>query len=201
MSNAQRRSESPARAGGGPDRFWAILGGVLAVSVIGVAVLGMAYGNKLLCGLGFGGQQCALAIVSPADVDGSNTVATMADGAGQRPGAFLLPVDNGVELDGEQPTAVSGPAGNLDHGDLFYDDRTAVGNKLYTADHPLAVWAQRGQPTADACADAISTAGVWSTEPVTGQVLCVQSTGGQLAALTVQQVGRDGVEFAVTLLR
>jgi hypothetical protein len=54
MSNAQQRSErSAARGNGRPDRFWAILGGVLAVSVVAVAVLGVAYGDKLLCGLGF----------------------------------------------------------------------------------------------------------------------------------------------------
>ncbi len=169
--------------------MWAILGGVLAVSVIGVAVLGMAFGNKLLCGLGFGGQQCAMSIVASTDTDGSDPAP---DADGQRPGAFLLPVDTGIELDSDQPTAVSGPAGNLDDGDLFYDDRTAVGNKLYTADHPLAVWSQRGPPTADGCGDAISTAGVWSTQPADGQIICVQSTGGQLAALTVQQGRRDG---------
>lgn len=202
MSNAQRRSEpATVRGHGRTDRFWAILGGVLAVSVVAVAVLGVAYGNKLLCGLGFEKHTCTLAAVQPPAGDSSDAAASLSTPSDdvQWQGSFRLAMDKGVELDGDQPTAVSGPDGNLDHGDLFYDKRKAGGSKLYTADHPLAVWSQGDPPTADSCADAISGAGVWSLQPAPGQIICVQSTGGQFAALKVAQVEPGEVEFEVTL--
>jgi hypothetical protein len=206
MADAQRRSQaSTTRAAASSHRFWAVLGGVLAVSVVTVAGLGVAYGDKLLCGLGSHNSTCALSVLTPTDGGRSDAVARMSapDGDGRWASSFLLAVDNGVDLDSDQPTAVSGSAGDLDDGDLFYDNRTTVGSKLFTADHPLAVWSPSGStsgsPTADACADAIATAGVWSVQPVPGQVLCVQSTGGSLAALTVQQVQPDAVDFGITL--
>jgi hypothetical protein len=67
MADTQRRSEtSTSRDVARPGRFRVILGGVLAVSVITVAVLGVTYGDKLLCGLGSeqstGGQFAALEV-------------------------------------------------------------------------------------------------------------------------------------------
>ena len=113
---------------------------------------------------------------------------------------FLLQMNNGAELDGDQPTPVSGPDGNLDHGDLFYDNRTGTGSKLYTADHPMAVYPTAEYPDADGCQDAVATFGVWSVKPVLGQVLCVQTTEGQIIAVTIRQVQADSVKFDDTIL-
>ena len=95
---------------------------------------------------------------------------------------------------------MSGPAGNLDHGDLFYDNRTGSGSRLYTADHPMAVYPSSEDPDSDGCQDAISTFGVWSVRPVAGQVLCVQTTEGQIIAMAVKQVQPESVEFDDTVL-
>ena len=165
------------------------------LALAGAAVVtGVAYGGQLLCGSGVGEPACA---APPEQLTAATRLAATADGS--TGGRFRLALDEGVELDTTQPSAVRGPDGNLDDGDLFYDDRAAGGGRFYTADHPVAVWSGAAAAGSDGCQDAIGTAGMWSVDAVAGQTLCVQTTGGRFAALTITQVEPGGVRFDATV--
>jgi hypothetical protein len=63
----------------------------------------------------------------------------------------------------------------------------------------VAEWRGDGAPDAADCLDAIVNAGTFGVDPKPGQVLCVQTTEGRIAALTVSQVLNDGVTFVSTV--
>jgi hypothetical protein len=68
---------------------------------------------------------------------------------------------------------------------------------VYAGDIPVALWQSSQDPSADACGDATSTVGLWKVNPEPGQVLCVRTTAGRIAALQVAQVEYGGVLFNV----
>jgi hypothetical protein len=168
---------------------------LLALAGAAAVVTGVAHWGHLRCGSGVGEPAC---VTPPEQLTATTRLAATADGSSTG-GRFRLALDEGVELDTAQPSAVRGPDGNLDDGDLFFDDRAAGGGRFYTADHPVAVWSGAAAAGSDGCQDAIATAGMWSVDAVAGQTLCVQTTGGRYAALTITQVAPGGVWFDATV--
>jgi len=114
-------------------------------------------------------------------------------------GRFLLHSINGAELDTIPPSPATGPAGNWQDGDLFYDNREALGNWLYAGAIPIALWDSSDKPTPRACADAITTVGFGKVQPKPGMVLCVATTERRIAALEVVRAEYGGVLFNVTV--
>ena len=179
MADAPR---TPIRA---RSRRFLVLAGIL---VIAIGAVGFFTGDRLLCAVGI---DCS--------TDGAQQPAPPGPDDPAVPGQFELRLNSGVELDTDPPATVSAGAGDLSTGDLFYDNRRGTGGSLYTADHPLAPWSGDGPPDSSGCLDTIVSAGVFSAEPKPGQILCVQTTEGRIAALTVTQVIDEGVLFVSTV--
>ena len=114
-------------------------------------------------------------------------------------GEFLLHQVTAVELDTKPASSATGPDNTLDRGDLFYDNREALGNYLYAADGPLAQWEGKGVPDAGSCLEAVQTLATGRVDPRAGDVLCVGTNGGRIARLQVEQAAYEGVRFAVTV--
>lgn len=108
-------------------------------------------------------------------------------------GQFLIRQVTGVELDTLPPSPATGPGGNIEAGDLFYDNSEALGYRLTTFGAPVAVWQSDQELTPRACADAITTVGVGQVTPEPGMVLCVATTGRRVAAVQVVEEGSNGV--------
>lgn len=202
----------------GPEQppSWGGSGRVTAIAtVLGavVAVLAFLYGDDVLCRLGSESRRC-LAPPTPAPPIYTSPIPTPQDESGPSPtqpqpptrkdtvrwtGQFLLRSINGAELDTVPPSPATGPADNLDQGDLFYDNREALGNWLYAGAIPIALWESSEKPTARACADAITTVGFGKVRPEPGMVLCVATTGRRIAALEIVRAEYGGVLFNVTV--
>lgn len=181
---------------------------VATVLSLGIGVLVFLYGDNLLCRLGFENRLCSEAPApgtqspgdEPAPGGGGNQPEPPArSGSVRWTGQFLLRMINGADLDTVPPSAATGPAGNYNKGDLFYDNREALGNWLYAGNTPVAVWRSSGKPNANACTDAITTVGLSKISPEPGQVLCVATTAGRIAALKVVEAQYGGVLFDVTV--
>src|ERR1700754_4585266 len=104
---------------------------VVAVLGLLVAVTALLFGDELLCKIGVDISTCAKPPDQPdknGDATGGPTTTktptpSAPDGDVRWRGAFVLRMVEGAELDTDPPSAASGPAGNLDDGDLFYDNR------------------------------------------------------------------------------
>jgi hypothetical protein len=112
-------------------------------------------------------------------------------------GNFLLPNVAGAELDTRPASRATGPAGNLGSGDLFYDNREALGNLIYAGDGPLAEWDGNGSPDAAACLEAVQTVATARVDPRRGSILCVGTNGGRVARLEITQAEYSGIRFSV----
>lgn len=195
---------------------------VATVLSLVISLLGFLYGQDLLCRLGFENRLCPAGPVpgpqSPGEESAPRIPAPQGPddepapgGRGNQPepparssnvrwaGQFLLRMINGADLDTVPTSAATGPAGNYNKGDLFYDNREALGNWLYAGNTPVAVWRLGGKPNANGCADAITTVGLWKISPEPGQELCVATTAGRIAALKVVEAQYGGVLFDVTV--
>jgi hypothetical protein len=186
MSNP--RGPQPSRSSGGRSGTIIALVGLL---LAGITIL---YGDDLLCRSGVVHLPTCEKQEQPSSPGGG--------GGGSRPsgnvrwqGALVLRMVTGVELDTNPPHPTTGEAGDMADGDLFYDNREALGNRFYAGDQPFALWESGGLPDAKGCADAVSTSGTYALDPKVGQVLCVRTTGGRMAALTVVDAQYGGVRF------
>lgn len=115
-------------------------------------------------------------------------------------GPFRLRLLSGIDVDTAPPSLATGPAGNLDQGDLFYDNSDALSAKLvpYAA---FAIPEPNSRPDAKVCAEALVTLrNNDSFEPLPGQYLCVGTASGRLARLEVTDVQQyDHVRFNVVI--
>jgi hypothetical protein len=113
-------------------------------------------------------------------------------------GPFRLPHISGIDLDTAPPSYATGRAGNLDQGDLFYDNRDALFPKLVP--HAwVAIPESHTRPDANACDAALETLRNNDPfEPQPGQYLCIGTASGRLAWLEVTDVSEyDYVRFNV----
>ena len=94
----------------------------------------------------------------------------------------LLFSDGNVQLDSIPPNV------NTNSGS---PDLTLVENKIqpYSA---VAVWNDKGSPTARACATLIITEGASSITPRPSQNICVKTAQGNIAIITVKQINTAG---------
>jgi hypothetical protein len=113
-------------------------------------------------------------------------------------GPFRMNRITGAEFDTVPPSPATGPAGNLDQGDLFYDDRDAFQAALYPQ-LVMAPWESGDTPDGADCDVALSINQVGGALPQPGQYLCVGTPGGRIAGLEVIEVDYSYVRFNVTV--
>jgi hypothetical protein len=115
-------------------------------------------------------------------------------------GPFRLRHLSGIDVDTAPPSLATGPADNLDQGDLFYDNRDAFSPKLWP-EALLAIPESNTRPDANVCAEALVT--LRSNDPIDpqpGQYLCVRTAPDRLARLEVTDVQQyDYVRFNVVI--
>ena len=113
-------------------------------------------------------------------------------------GPFRLQHLSGIDLDTTPPSFATGPADNLDQGDLFYDNRDALSPKLVPQAW-VAIPESNTRPDANACDKALGT--LRNNDPIDpkpGQYLCLGTALGRLARLEVTDVQQyDYVRFNV----
>jgi hypothetical protein len=113
-------------------------------------------------------------------------------------GPFRLGHLSGIDVDTAPPSLATGPADNLDQGDLFYDDRDAFSPKLWQH-AALAIPESNTRLGAKACDEALVTLRTQdAVDPQPGQYLCLGTASGRLARLEVTDVQQyDYVRFNV----
>ncbi|MBU2664295.1 hypothetical protein KOI35_12400 [Actinoplanes bogorensis] len=112
-------------------------------------------------------------------------------------GDFLMHNVTGVDLDQPRPTTATGPKGNWDDGDLQYWNPEARDYALYA--QPMAEWDGRSAPSWADCDNALETLAIGGIVPAGGDKLCVRTTGGRTAFVTIKSAEYDNLRLSITV--
>jgi hypothetical protein len=112
------------------------------------------------------------------------------------PAAFDLRTGSGVDVNTTPPAVPHDPR----YADLVLEPHPG-GTRLRTdGRHALSVWPFAAGPDRDSCAGLFDSGRIdWTVVPAPGTVLCLETTGGELAAVRIRASGPDGMSATVTV--
>ena len=149
-------------------KIWAIAGTLTAITVVITVIIV----KNIIDSSNYSGN-------SPYGFYSSSAPPTPPNGWADKRWAGELLVSSGEVDLGSLPPNVNSESGN--------DDITVNNSALTSFVGPIASWPGKGIPTAKECSDLVITEGVTSLTPKPGQIICIKTTGGDVAILVVQK--------------